>query len=268
MTNRAFAPAKINLTLHVTGQRADGYHLLDSLVVFADIGDDLVFTPADALSLDVCGPFAAGVPTDERNLVWRAALAADWQGHIDLTKNLPHGGGIGGGSADAAAVLRQLQAPQAALDLGADVPVCLSNQPQRMQGIGEQLTYASMVPELAIVLINPGVNVPTPSIFAALTEKQNPPMSDFGNWDGRAGFIQWLKMQRNDLQQTALLQQPAIAQVLDALGDALLTRMSGSGASCFGIYPEKTAAQAAAQRISADQPDWWVRAVSTFVSPS
>ena len=122
MATEAFAPAKINLALHVTGQRADGYHLLDSLVVFADVGDRIALTPGDALSLDVTGPFAVGVPADARNLVWRAAQAAGWTGRIALEKNLPHGAGIGGGSSDAAAVLRMLGAAGAALSLGADVP--------------------------------------------------------------------------------------------------------------------------------------------------
>ena len=147
-TNEAFAPAKINLTLHVTGRRADGYHLLDSLVVFADLGDRLWLDPGAQMSLEVSGPFADGVPRDDSNLVWRAAMAAGWRGAIRLEKNLPHGAGIGGGSADAAALLRALHGddamrvigPEATLALGADVPVCLHTGPQRMRGIGEQLT--------------------------------------------------------------------------------------------------------------------------------
>ncbi|AXI45326.1 4-(cytidine 5'-diphospho)-2-C-methyl-D-erythritol kinase [Sulfitobacter sp. SK012] len=259
MTNEAFAPAKINLTLHVTGQRPDGYHLLDSLVVFADIGDRLWFEQGPELSLEVTGPFAKGVPCDARNLVWQAAFQAGWSGQITLEKNLPHGAGIGGGSADAAAVLRSLDAPQHALCLGADVPVCLSTFPQRMSGIGEQLCPVPDLPEMWVVLVNPGVHVPTPQVFAGLASKQNPAMPDsLEGWQSVQTFATWLAHQRNDLQAVAQTQTPEISEVLSALGDALIARMSGSGATCFGVYSSAAMARLAAEKIRKQHSDWWV----------
>ena len=258
MTAEAFAPAKINLTLHVTGQRTDGYHLLDSIVVFADIGDRLWFSPAPQLQITVKGPFAEGVPTDRRNLVWRAAEVAGWTGHITLEKNLPHGAGIGGGSSDAAAVLRRFGAVDQALSLGADVPVCLSSKPQHMRGIGEVLEPLAPLPELEIVLVNPQVPVPTGQVFAGLTSKQNPPMPPLPEFADIAALCRWLGAQRNDLELPARAVAPQIDTALGALEGALFARMSGSGATCFGLY-ERGAASAAAQ-IAQAHPDWWVRA--------
>ncbi|UWR23099.1 4-(cytidine 5'-diphospho)-2-C-methyl-D-erythritol kinase [Sulfitobacter sp. S190] len=259
MTIEAFAPAKINLTLHVKGQRADGYHLLDSLVVFADIGDTLTLTPAERMSLTVDGPFAKGVPCDARNLVWQAAVQAGWTGQIKLTKNLPHGAGIGGGSSDAAAVLRSLDRGARALELGADVPVCLSNGPQRMQGIGEVLTPIEGLPDVWLLLVNPGAHVPTPAVFRALPRKDNAPMPDtIPSFADALSFVDWLADQRNDMQAAAATFVPAISDVLDTLNDALLPRMSGSGATCFGVYATAAGAQAAQDRIAKMHPDWWV----------
>lgn len=175
----ARAPAKINLTLHVTGQRDDGYHLLDSLVVFAeDCADALSFTPDERLSIAVTGPFADGIPTDDRNLIWKAAQAAGWTGTIHLEKNLPHGGGLGGGSSDAGAALRAFGHPDqtAALSLGADVPVCLLGRAARMTGIGERVAPAALPDGLWAVLVNPGIPLPTPHVFARVTRKTNPPI--------------------------------------------------------------------------------------------
>lgn len=264
MTIKASAWAKINLTLHITGQRADGYHLLDSLVVFADVADRLWLTPGDALGLSVTGPFADGVPVDARNLVWQAAERAGWRGDIRLEKNLPHGAGIGGGSADAAAVLRELNAPDHAAQLGADVPVCLSPHPQQMTGIGEICAALPNIPALPLVLVNPGVHVPTPDVFRALSQKENPPMGSLPMATDCEGFTDWLAAQRNDLQLPALGLAPVIKDVLTMLEGARLTRMSGSGATCFGIYDSLDTARAAADRIVQARPDWWVRAVQTF----
>ncbi|MEO0865418.1 MAG: 4-(cytidine 5'-diphospho)-2-C-methyl-D-erythritol kinase [Pseudomonadota bacterium] len=263
MTTEAFAPAKINLALHVTGQRDDGYHLLDSLVVFADVGDRLWIDPAPRMSMKVTGPFAAGVPQDSRNLAWRAAEAAGVSVKIRLEKNLPHGGGIGGGSADAAAILRACEAPLAALSLGADVPVCLSDAPQRMQGIGEDLTPVSAVPSLSLVLVNPGIHVPTPDVFRRLRQKSNARLGDLPGWASRDAFLAWLTDQRNDLQAPAASGVPAILVALRALQWAEVARMSGSGSTCFGVYPDAATAQAVAQEISAQYPRWWVQAVTT-----
>lgn len=271
MATEAFAPAKINLSLHVTGQRADGYHLLDSLVVFADVGDRLWFDAAGVMTLEVCGPFSDGVPSDARNLVWKAAEMAGWRGHIRLEKNLPNGAGIGGGSADAAAVLRHFlgDKPQnvvgieKVLSLGADVPVCVSAVPQRMSGIGDLLSRCWPIPECDLVLINPGISVPTPVVFSALTDKSNDPMTEIYSGTSLDEFTDWLRSQRNDLEPIAMELFPGIAKVLDALGDAMFSRMSGSGATCFGIYPTANAANQAAVRIGARHPDWWVQPVRT-----
>lgn len=264
-TAEGFAPAKVNLTLHVTGQRADGYHLLDSLVVFADLGDRLWYEPGPRLSLEVTGPFSQGVPADARNLVWRAAEAARWTGRIRLEKNLPHGAGIGGGSSDAAAALRDLGGPtSAALALGADVPVCLSSAPQRMTGIGEVLTLVPTVPALNMVLVNPGGAVPTPAVFAALAEKSHPAMDEIPAAAEHAEFIDWLSCQRNDLEAPARSCAPQIDAALTSLNQADLVRMSGSGATCFGVFADPGTAREAALRIGSLHPTWWVRACRTI----
>ena len=254
-----FAPAKINLTLHVTGQRPDGYHLLDSLVVFADIGDRLWFEPATRMALTVTGPFAKGVPVDATNLVWQAAEATGRRCHIRLEKNLPHGAGLGGGSADAAAVLRAFGAPEHAARLGADVPVCLSAEPQRMQGIGEVLSPVWPVPKWDMVLVNPGVGIATLDVFKALEAKQNAEMGLLPAWRSKPEFLTWLGQQRNDLEPAARHLVPVIGVALEALGDARLARMSGSGTTSFGLYDSRSKARAAARRIAATHPEWWVQ---------
>ena len=269
MEIKAFAPAKINLTLHVTGRRDDGYHLLDSLVVFADLGDRLTFTPGPELSMDVRGEFADGVPTDSRNLVWRAADAVGWTGHIQLTKSLPHGAGIGGGSSDAAATLGTLadqghDLPRGlTLSLGADVPVCLEGRAIRMQGIGDRLTAVNL-PHLPALLVNPNVQVPTGAVFNALATRDNPPMPEsMPEFDNADECAQWLRNQRNDLQVPAMNVAPEIEQVLDELkmtNRALVVRMSGSGSTCFALYPTMKDAHFAAYEIGAAHPDWWCRA--------
>lgn len=264
MTSEGFAPAKVNLTLHVTGQRADGYHLLDSLVVFADIGDRLWITPQAEMAIEVTGPFSAGVPTDARNLVWRAAALAGMPARISLEKNLPHGAGIGGGSSDAAAVLRCLGATVDATKLGADVPVCLTPQAQRMQGIGDQLTPVPHLPMVNAVLVNPGIHVATPQVFGALATKNNAPMPvDMPIGATPEALIEWLGRQRNDLEAAALSVAPDIQDALSALGACAgigLARMSGSGSTCFGLFHDPKDASDAAASLARSNPGWWVRA--------
>ncbi|MFA3917186.1 4-(cytidine 5'-diphospho)-2-C-methyl-D-erythritol kinase [Ruegeria hyattellae] len=270
MTVRAFAPAKINLTLHVTGQRDDGYHLLDSLVAFADIGDHLEFRPGPELSIEVTGEHAQGVPADERNLVWKAAQAVGWKGVVRLDKVLPHGAGIGSGSSDAAATILALSSlgvgitPELTVSLGADVPVCMAAKAARMQGIGEQVTSLRL-PPLPAVLVNPGVPVPTGPVFAALVSRENPSMpTDLPEFETVEGCALWLGAQRNDLEMPAVGVAPEIAQVLDELRSttrALLARMSGSGSTCIALYPTMKAAHSAAYEIGAAHPNWWCRAV-------
>jgi 4-diphosphocytidyl-2-C-methyl-D-erythritol kinase len=267
------AAAKINLCLHVTGQRADGYHLLDSLVVFAELGDRLTFTAADDLRLTLGGPQAANLPANEDNLILRAARAfgVGLGAHIHLEKHLPIASGIGGGSADAAAALRGLSRlwglplPDAAtvLALGADVPVCLSGNPLRMQGVGEVLTPLPPLPHAHLVLVNPGVAIPTPTVFRALANKINPALPDVPRFANLPDFAAWLTKQRNDLETPAVALAPQIAVAKTALAAQAgchLARMSGSGATCFGMFATAEQAEAAVQIVTRAQPRWWVQA--------
>ncbi len=270
-TTQEFAPAKINLTLHVTGQRSDGYHLLDSLVVFADVGDGLA-AQLGGPSLSVTGPFAQGVPTGPENSILKAAALIGIDGQFHLTKNLPHPAGIGGGSADAAAAVRALchltgqplPPPQALLPLGADMPVCLSPRPQRMTSIGEDVTPVEALHPMWVVLVNPGVHTPTGPIFNALATKNNPPMGPVPHFASLHDQLAWLREQRNDLEPPARTLCPEIAEVLAAITatDAGLARMSGSGATCFGLYPSEDAANTAAAQLS--RSNWWTRAAKVL----
>ena len=268
------AYAKLNLALHVVGRRDDGYHLLDSLVVFAALGDRLTVTPADGLHLTVSGPFASGVPIDDRNLVLRAAaLMGVTDGvAIHLEKALPHAAGIGGGSSDAATTLRLLSDHTATplpdmaqvLTLGADVPVCLRGRPTRMRGIGDDLTDVPPLPKLWVVLVNPGVPVPTGPVFKALARADNPPLPET-DWTANnpSSLIDWLGRTRNDLEPPARALVPAIGTVIDRLNGApgcALARMSGSGGTCFGLFTSADAASDAARIIAAAEPIWWVAA--------
>ena len=271
------APAKINLHLHVVGRRGDGYHLLDSLVVFAAVGDRLSVTPADDLSLSVTGPFAAGLAAENDNLVLRAARAlasragVAARGKLVLGKYLPVSSGIGGGSADAAAALRLLsrfwrisvpedQLSDIARGLGADVPVCLLNQPATMSGIGEVLAPAPSLPDVGIVLINPGVAVSTPDVFRARTGAFSPAASfPAGGWIESESLAASLHAVGNDLEPPARTLAPSISDTLaalEALPGCLLARMSGSGATCFGLFPTPQGAQEAARTII--RTGWWV----------
>jgi 4-diphosphocytidyl-2-C-methyl-D-erythritol kinase len=270
----AFAPAKINLHLHVTGRRDDGYHLLDSLVVFAGTGDRLTVSPSPTLSLRVVGPFAAGLATEPDNLVLRAARGlADLagiraHGALLLEKNVPVASGIGGGSADAAACLRLLcrfwdVAPELkdlARNLGADVPVCLLAHPARMAGIGDVLTPAPNLPPAGLVLVNPGIAVSTPSVFRARTGGfSSPALFPPRGWSDALSLAKDLRATINDLEAPARSLAPPIAAALDALTSrpgCLLARMSGSGATCFGLFASAEAARQAAAGIKQD--GWWV----------
>jgi 4-diphosphocytidyl-2-C-methyl-D-erythritol kinase len=268
------ARAKINLCLHVTGQRADGYHLLDSLVVFAELGDEITAQPAAGLSLSVTGPEGAGLSVGDDNLVLRAARAMGGLGAaLVLDKQLPVASGIGGGSADAAATLRVLSRlwgkplpeADAVLALGADVPVCLAGRPCRMGGIGEVLQDLAMpAPAAHLLLVNPRVAVPTPAIFKALHQKINAPLpKSLPRLQGLAAWADFLSTTRNDLEPVAVALCPAIGTaraLIAAQPGCLLSRMSGSGATCFGLFASKAEAQAAAAAVAMTQPGWWVRA--------
>lgn len=266
------APAKINLTLHVTGQRDDGYHLLDSLVLFTQMGDVISVAPAHDLSLTLDGPFGAQLSAQGDNLVLRAArsFATDKGAAITLTKNLPVASGIGGGSADAAATLRALSrlwnlpVPDlsAQLALGADVPVCMSTDLTRMQGIGGDITQLGTAPQLPMLLVNPNVGVSTPAVFNGLASKVNPAMDDPMPDPAKASdWLQWLVLQRNDLERSAKTIAPEIAAVLtnlEQLAGCTLARMSGSGATCFALFKDDASCAAACASLKDTHPNWWV----------
>lgn len=267
------APAKINLCLHVTGRRADGYHLLDSLVVFASAGDRVTAGTGTGPGLTITGPESAGLSAGPDNLVLRAAQALG-AGHLalELWKALPVASGIGGGSADAAAALRaitrltgkSLPGIEQVLALGADVPVCLACRPARMQGIGEQLSPLPALPPLWLVLVNPRIEVATPRVFAGLERRDNPgvPALPISGWPDAGSLAGWLATEtRNDLEAPARRLAPVLAEVDAALkgtAGCLLARMSGSGATCFGLYASEGAAAAAARELRATRPGWWV----------
>jgi 4-diphosphocytidyl-2-C-methyl-D-erythritol kinase len=276
---RAAAAAKINLYLHVVGKRPDGYHLLDSLMAFADVHDTVIALPGDKLSLAVSGPFGRALEGEGDNLVLRAARKLAELGGVEprarlrLIKRLPVASGIGGGSADAAAALRVLAAlwnlrPAAgdlhrlALGLGADVPVCLGGRAMQVAGIGEVLKPAPRLPAAGILLVNPNLPLATPPVFKA---RQGPfsapdplpraPIAD------AMQLVRLLAGRRNDLAPPAMQLLPAVGDVLAALertSDCLLARMSGSGATCFGLFADGAAAATAGAMLAAAHPGWWV----------
>ncbi len=279
------APAKINLYLHVTGRRPDGYHLLDSLVVFAGAGDVLHYAPGpEPLHLKLEGRFGRALGADAAgadNLVMKAAAVlrdlagphANVQGGcLVLEKNLPVASGIGGGSADAAAALRllnrvwnaQVDEPtlfRVAETLGADVPVCLLSQTVRMEGIGETLTPAPRLPECGLVLVNCGQAVSTPDVFRKRTGDFVPRADLPQSWPSSAAMVESLKVQENSLEVPACSVCPPVKRVLADIAaqpECQLARMSGSGATCFGVFPTVEAAREAADRLAEAHAAWWV----------
>ena len=276
---KIFAPAKINLCLHVVGQRTDGYHKLDSLVVHVDQGDWITVKMAPDLSLKLSGPFASTLPNDETNLVLRAArlLCADLGASLSLEKNLPIASGIGGGSTDCVATLRALSylwnvpLPNNKLlfKLGADVPVCLSTDLTRMQGAGEKLMKLGRPPILNLLLINPDVELSTPEVFQALDQKNNGPINgDLPHSRTTEAWIDWLSGQRNDLERPAISIKPIVHEVLSSLrqfSTVKLARMSGSGATCFALFSEWTEAVDAEAHFQSKHPTWWIRAAKTWL---
>ena len=271
-TIKVIAHAKVNLTLHVVGQRANGYHELQSLVCLTEFGDQIHLTPDVDFSFQVIGPYAVGIPVDESNLVVKAAkfMAQKHSKSLDcqiiLEKNLPMASGIGGGSSDAAAVMRALSqhwsVPLPHVDelmaLGADIPVCMTTGLTLMEGAGEDVTQLSTAPNWGLILVNPNVGVSTPAVFNALNSKHNPPMQDVA---GNCVDIAWLGDQRNDLEPPAMAMVPEVATVVDAISAApqcQVARMSGSGATCFGLFADVVHAKAAASYLQKAHPNWWV----------
>jgi len=278
MTERWFAPAKLNLYLHLTGRRADGYHLLDSLVAFAEIGDEITVEAADELSLTVTGPFAAGLDDNPRdNLVWRAAealarrLGRAPEAKINLVKNLPVASGIGGGSSDAAATLRALDhlwhesldrpaLNELAASLGSDVPACLAAHSVWLGGVGEIVEPAPALPSGAVLLVNPRIPLSTPTVYRGF----HGPFSPAARGPIPANIKEFAAMlagRGNDLTASAIALVPEIGEVLQRLAGietALLARMSGSGATCFALFKSLDEAQAAGRTLRQERSDWWV----------
>ncbi len=277
------APAKVNLTLRILGKRADGYHDLESLVVFAGLADRVRLTLDAALGLDVDGPTAAAAGEVADNLVLRAVRELIGRtdglrcGRFALTKHIPVAAGLGGGSSDAAAALRLImrvngiaadnaRVMDAARATGADVPVCLDPRPRVMRGIGEVLSAPLDLPPLPAVLVNPGVPVPTRDVFGKLGLAPGEARGaateiEAGQLRSREALLAYLKSQPNDLEAPAIAIQPVIVEVLAAIArehDCLLARMSGSGATCFGLFASEGAATAAAQVLASAHPAWWV----------
>lgn len=258
------ARAKVNLTLHVKGRRVDGYHELSSLVAFADVGDRLVIEPAPANVLTVTGPFAQDVPIDT-NIIWKAwrhlgSLFEVPAVSVQIEKNLPVASGIGGGSADAAAMLRGLlklvkreltesQIVELA-GIGADVPVCFKGEACLMEGFGEKIGKFTQPMPAALVLVNPGLACSTVDVFKAMN------LAVGKSFQG--GRTLW----RNDLTDAAISVQPAIAVVLTALRETDLSPclMSGSGATCFGLSQNLAHAEGEARKLAQEHPEWWVKA--------
>jgi 4-diphosphocytidyl-2-C-methyl-D-erythritol kinase len=290
MPVRAFAPAKVNLYLHVLGRRTDGYHRLDSLIAFADIGDEVAAAPADTLTLTVVGPEAAAIAgLGDGNLVLRAArlliaragigIGAGATLHLD--KRLPAAAGIGGGSSDAAAALRALSRlwdhpldeqslTALALELGADVPACLAARPVWVGGIGDELEPAASLSEAGIVLANPRRPLPTAAVF----QRRSGSFSAPGRFDpmppDAAGLAAALASRHNDLTEAALALVPEIGAVLDRLAGlpgVLLARMSGSGATCFALFADRAAALAAGRALALAEPGWWSAAGALTAAP-
>ena len=269
MTLTETAYAKINLALHVRRRRTDGYHELETLFAFVDDGDRLTVAPAEGFSLAITGPFAAGLSAGEDNLVLRAARLLAARGGVTagaaftLDKRLPVASGIGGGSADAAAALRLaarlwgLDGPDAriALELGADVPACLASVTARGEGVGESLTaLGDGLAGMPVLLVNPGVAVSTGDIFRAWDGTDLGPL---GRGDDLLALAQ---SARNDLTKPAIALAPVITDVLAALAEqsgVILTRMSGSGATCFALFDGAETRDAASEVIAAAHPEWW-----------
>jgi 4-diphosphocytidyl-2-C-methyl-D-erythritol kinase len=278
---RRLAPAKVNLALHVTGARPDGYHTLDTLVAFAGFGDAVSVAPADALGLSVGGALADHAPSGPDNLAWRAAAllqataGAARGAHIHIDKTIPAGAGLGGGSADAAAALLALNdlwqtgldrdsLAQVALRLGADVPMCLQAKALRARGIGEAINLLPALPPVPLVLVWPGLALGTGQVFATLATRENPPLPDPpARFDGAPELAEWLAACRNDLEAPAIRLAPVVADVIQEIETAagcLLARMTGAGSACFGVFATSGEAEAAAAAIAAARPAWWVRA--------
>lgn len=282
------APAKINLFLHVTGRRDDGFHTLQSVVVFADAGDKITFARHDSLYIDIDGYFGGDTGDLRDNLVYRAAMALAQEyklqptGKLLLEKNLPVASGMGGGSSDAATTLKGLaklwglpderdRLYKLAETLGSDVPSCLVRRPVWMEGRGEKMTRMPDMPDLHLVLVTPPVQTPTPEVFKRFAHRSmgrySPAIQFMGRRKTMHEWIADLKLYRNDLTDAAIEVSPDIRTALNAIAatpNCHIARLSGSGATCFGIYDSAAAALAATNKLRQEHPNWWVKAAGLF----
>lgn len=275
------AYGKINLYLHVTGKRSDGYHLLDTLMVPVDFHDVITLSESDSFSLSVEGEFAGKLPSQKDNIVTRAvellAKRAQKQTNlaIHIQKNIPIGAGMAGGSADAAATLRALnqfwqlgysleELAETAIQVGADVPFCLYQHPAFVSGIGEVITPITEFPEMFAVLVNPRIHVDTPSVFQAGIQTMSGTVKKPATLPNTlADWIPFLQKQQNDLVENACLQAPVIPEIISLLqhtSDCLLAQMSGSGATCFGLFENHQQAQNVMSQLKRSYPQWWCTA--------
>lgn len=280
-----FAPAKINLCLHITGKRPDGYHILDSIVAFCSIGDEIQINYSEHFEFYINGPFAHAFSQDENqrnidssNLIVKAVkffaqtLNKPTNFRITLTKNLPLASGIGGGSSDCAAVTRALlsywklseipELDSLLLKLGADVPVCYKCVATRLEGIGELLSPLPIIPKVPIVLVNPLKECPTPKVFQLHKGFYAPIDIIPTNFTTTSSFVDFLQKQRNDLYEAAVKIVPDISKLLEILDyqkGCSLARLSGSGGTCFGLFETIEDAQIASRKIASDHPELWVK---------
>ena len=281
-TIKSLAKAKVNLALHVVGKLGNGYHLLDSLVAFPDVGDILTFTKANKISMSISGPFAddlkGGFPDFKDNIIIQAAKLVCNQNQgvkIHLTKNLPVASGIGGGSTDAAATLlataelwhNSLPVSKDIIALGADVPACLSDGFKRMGGIGDKLVDLRKPSQMWIVLVNSGLKISTQTIFNEISLVDNEPLDELPLFNNQEVFFNYLYNQRNDLENVACNRFPEIRSILSILRNTLgskLVRMSGSGSTCFALYASEKEAISAASSIQLRFKKYWVKATTIF----
>ena len=275
------ASAKVNLCLQIVGQKSNGFHLLDSIVGFTEFGDHLSFKKSDELELTMKGTFSDQIPVDKSNLIFKAAELLrtinniKTGAHITLTKNLPPSAGLGGGSSDAAATIRGLSRlwgtdlPEIddLMKIGSDLPVCINQKTQHMKGFGEVLEEINTFPNLPILLVNPLKKVSTQTVFRMLKKKKNPPLSKYEKlFQAKKDWINWLLLQRNDLMEPAVKVEPVISEVLRLISKQISVEkvsMSGSGATCFGIFENKHDCDLAMKRVRLERPDWW--SVSTEI---
>ena len=275
------ANAKVNLCLQIVGQKPNGFHLLDSIVGFTEFGDHLSFKKSDKLELTVQGAFSDKIPVDRSNLILKAAELVrklnniKTGAHITLTKNLPPSAGLGGGSSDAAATIRGLSRMWGTdlpeihdlMKIGSDLPVCINQKTQHMKGFGEVLNVVNTFPNLPILLVNPLKKVSTQAVFRKLENKKNSPLSKYEKlFQTKKDWINWLLLQRNDLMEPAVSVEPVISEVLQFISNQISVEkvsMSGSGATCFGVFENNHDCDLAMKKIRRERPEWW--SVSTEI---